>query len=190
MAVGLNACCSLKHALGVLSSCFLNWDCWGFCGILGVACSLSELGFMGLGGFLGFCCCGLGGVALGWVRGCLGCPARLFAPVALTLALSRCCWVFGGEGALFIAGEILVGGLGCAKGAGRVADPPLPIFRPPLGSCFRGNYDGSRTRACIVYGGFSSVLSWRRGEIWWCCVRAVGVLASYNCLEWRRDFDA
>ncbi len=40
----------------------------------------------------------VGAIVLGWVVGCLGCPARLFAPVALALALSRCCWVFGGEG--------------------------------------------------------------------------------------------
>ncbi len=33
----------------------------------GVVKLLSELGFVGLEGFLGFCCCGLGGVALGWV---------------------------------------------------------------------------------------------------------------------------
>ncbi len=71
---GLNACCLLKHVLGVLSSCFLNGDCWGFCGILGV---------------------------LGYVVGCLPCPARLSAPVTLTLTLSRP----AGEGISFIVGD-------------------------------------------------------------------------------------
>ena len=40
----------------------------------------------------------LGGFGLGWGVGCSGRPSRLSSPVALALALSRCCRVFGGEG--------------------------------------------------------------------------------------------
>ena len=61
-----------RGLLGVL------WDYWS------CRASLSELGFLGLGGFLGFCCCGLGGVVL--VESVWPLP---FAPVTLTLALSR-----------------------------------------------------------------------------------------------------
>ena len=51
---------------------------------------LSELGFLGLdGGFLGFCSGCLRDWFLGWSVGCLGCPALLSSPVALTLVLSR-----------------------------------------------------------------------------------------------------
>ena len=39
-----------------------------------------------------------GALVLGWRGGCLPYPALLSAPVALTLALSRCCWVFWGRG--------------------------------------------------------------------------------------------
>ena len=49
----------------------LNWDSGDWRGILGI---------------LLLCC---RGIALGCVGGCLGCPARLSTPVALTLALSR-----------------------------------------------------------------------------------------------------
>ena len=39
-----------------------------------------------------------GALVLGWRGGWLPCPALLSAPVTLTLALSRCCWVFWGRG--------------------------------------------------------------------------------------------
>ena len=79
---------SERGLLGVL------WDYWG------CYASLSELGFLGLGGFLGFCCCVVGGLVLSWG---VGWGVRLAPPFLLcplTPALSP-----EGRGGLFIAGD-------------------------------------------------------------------------------------
>ena len=75
---------------------------------------------------------------LGWGGGCLPYPALLPAPVTLTLALSRCCWVFWGRGdspsSLPVHPWVPAPVSGYGASFGGMTCGVLPIYKDGLGS--------------------------------------------------------